>query len=257
MWQFQNLGKVEWPLYPAEVYETFATMFRADLGYIIWVLFSLLLILFLFFNKRTKEYTFLLFPTVLLALYISRFDRSPSHYFLMLIPFYIPAVANFIYELYEKLISIKQLKTIPIYIIVAIILLPSIFSVIKSNYMLSRQDTRNLAYNWVKDNIDEEKDFLFVIGEELAVVEYKRNETEKIKKLDRDGIKYKPTPFFVIVGVEGIAKEQLVEGDRDPGILEGNSEPILKYADLLFSVDNNLRFGPPIYIFKVNQVEPE
>ena len=257
MWQFQNVGQVEWPLYSAEVYETFVTMFRGDLGFTLWVLFSVLLILFLFFNKRGKEYTFLLLPTVILTFYISRLDRSPSHYFLMLIPFYIPALAKFICDLYEGFSKMKYLREVPLYLFVAIILLPSFWSVLKSNYMLSRQDTRNLAYNWAKDNLDENKDFLFVIGEELSVVEFKRNETLKVKKLDREGIDYRMAPFFVLIGVEGVNKSQLLEGDRDPGNLEGNSEPILKYADLLFSVDNDLRFGPPIHIFKVNQVEAE
>jgi hypothetical protein len=257
MWQFQNLGKVEWADYPAEVYETFVTMFQNDLGYIIWILFSVLLLLFLFFNKRSKAYNFLLFPTILISLYITRLDRSPSHYFLMLIPFYIPAIAAFVNEIYNWMTGMKYLKFIPLNIFLLFILAPSIWSVLKSDYMLSREDTRNLAYNWVIDNIDPEKDFLFVMGEDLAVVEYQRNNTEQIKKLDKDGIHYKEAPFFVVIGVDGVKKEQLTEGDRDPGNLEGNSEPILKYADLLFYAENENRFGPPIYIFKVNQVEPD
>lgn len=257
MWQFQNVGSVEWPQYPSEVYETFVTMFRADLGYVIWILFSVLVVLFLFFNKRNKAYNFLLFPTVIIALYVSRLDRSPSHYFLMLIPFYVPALSAFIAEIYDWIKNLKVFKWVLLYPLVLVLLIPSMFDVVRSDYMLGRQDTRNLAYNWVKDNIDENNDFLFVIGEELAVVEFKRNETEKIKKLDKDGISYKEAPFYVLIGVEGIRKEQLIQGDRDPGDLEGNSEPILKYADLLFVADNKDRFGPPIYIFKVNQVEPD
>lgn len=257
MWQFQNVGSVEWVFYPGEIYETFVTMFRNDLGFVLWILFGVLLILFLFFNKRSKEYSFLLLPTVILSLYISRLDRSPSHYFLMLIPFYVTALSAFIYEIHIRMMQYMKLQWKMVYVFLILLLLPSIWMVMKSNYMLSRQDTRNLAYNWVKDNLEENTDFLFVIGEELAVVEFKRNETEKIKKLDRDGIDYRPTPFYVLIGVEGVRKEQLLEGDRDPGILEGNSEPILKYADLLFSAEDDYRFGPPIYIFKVNQVEPE
>lgn len=256
MWQFQNIGQVEWSLYSVEVYETFVPMFRADLGLFLWITFSVLLIAFTFLNKRSKEYSFLLFPTVFLAFYISRLDRSPSHYFLMLIPFYIPALASFLSEIYSYMTRIKFLKVVPLYAFIGFMLIPSLMIDLKSNYMLSRQDTRNLAYNWVKDNLDGEKDFLFVMGEELSVVEFQKNETKQIKKLDRDGIDYKSAPFYVVIGVEGITKEQLTEGDRDPLALEGNSEPILKYADLLFSTNNDLRFGPPIHIFKVNQVEP-
>ncbi len=248
MWQFQNIGTVETPKYVAELYETFVPMYRVDLGIGLWIVFSLVLILFLFFNKRSKQYIFLLLPTILGSFYISRFDRSPSHYFLMLIPLYVPAMAAFLIEIIDK-INRSKLKFSPSVFII-VLLLPSLWLALKSDIMLSRADTRNLAYNWVQNNLKEE-DFLFVNGEELAVVTFKKNETKKIKKVDQGNILHKATPFYVLIGEKGITKEMLTTGDRDPEKLEGNSEPILKYAELVFTTDNKLRFGPPIHIFKV------
>lgn len=256
MWQFQNVGNIEWVFYPQELYETFITMFRDDLGLVLWLVFSLLMILFVFFNKRSKENIFLLLPTLFITLYISRLDRSPSHYFLMLIPFYVPAVAKFVNEIYLNLKKVRFFNFINLALLLLLILLPSIWTVLKTNYMLSRLDTRNLAYNWIQDNL-EESDFLFVVGEDLSQLKFKEKNTEGLNRLDRDSLNYKSSPFYVLIGVEGITKESLTTGDRDPVDLEGNSEPILKYADLMFSSVDELRFGPPIYIFKVHEVEKD
>jgi hypothetical protein len=253
MWQFQNIGTVETPLYAAELYETFVPMYRGDLGIALWIVFSLLLILFTFFNKRSKQYIFLLLPTLLGSLYISRFDRSPSHYFLMFIPLYVPAMAAFLTEIVDK-INRSKMKFSPS-ILIILLLLPSLWVTVKSNLMFSRADTRNLANNWVKQNLQEE-DFLFVNGEELAVVTFKENNTKKIKKVDQEHVRQPPTPFYVIIGQEGITKEMLTEGEKDPELLEGNSEPIIGSAELVFSVDDKLRFGPPIHIFRVEDYKP-
>lgn len=248
LWQIKNIGSVEWTQYPLELWETFVPMYQKNLGLGLWLLFLLLLLLFLFFNKRTKEYVFLLLPVLVFSFYISRFERSPDHYFLFLAPFYVPALAKFILELLAK---IKR----PMPILIAF-LFPSILFVINYDLQVSREDTRLSAYKWVQSNLEENEDFLYVVGEQLESVPFKKNETARIKKLDRSSVK-EPVPFYVVIGEEGVTGESLTTGNQDPDNLEGNSEPILTSADLVFEAQDSHRFGPPIYIFLVHEVELE
>ena len=88
------------------------------------------------------------------------------------------------------------------------------------------------------------------------MIPFKKNETEMIKKIDRSNVK-RQGPFYIIIGEEGITKESISEGKRDPDNLGGNSEPILKNSDLVFHQDDNGRYGPPIYIFKIYTIEPD
>jgi len=259
LWQFQNVGQVEWINFPNEIYNTFILMYRQQLGLFLWLIFLILIILFLFFNKRSKEYVFLMFPAIFFSLYISRFDRSPGHYFLFLIPFYVPALSGFIVEIYDFMqLKFKNVVTnkLNLYTFVTLILLTSIYPILQSDFLLSKKDTRNSAYEWVQSNLNQDVDFLYVVGEKLKSIPFQKNNTEKIKKLDRSLIKV-PAPFYIVIGVEGIIKEDLLGGDRDPDSLSGNSGPILSDATLEFYADNKDRLGPPIYIFKVNSVEPE
>ena len=259
MWQFQNVGQVEWINFPTEIFNTFILMYRQQLGLSIWIIFLILIILFLFFNKRSKGYVFLMLPTIFFSLYISRFDRSPGHYFLFLIPFYVPAISGFIVEIYDfmqakfKNMLIAKLN---IYMFTGLVLFTSIYPVFKSDFLLSRKDTRNSAFEWVRSNLNQETDFLYVSGEELKSIPFQKNNTERIKKVDRSLIK-NVAPFYIVIGVNGVIKEDILGGDRDPASLSGNSGPILRDATLEFYADNENRLGPPIYIFKVNSVEPE
>ena len=257
LWQFQNVGQVEWANFPTEIYNTFFVMYRWQLGFFLWIIFLILVILFLFFNKRSKEYIFLLLPTIFFSLYISRLDRSPGHYFLFLIPFYVPAVSAFISELYE--LSIKKvslLKRLPVSAFILLILSTSIVSILRDDFLFARLDTRVTAFKWVKANLDDSVDFLYVTGEELKSVPFQKNNTEKIKKIDRSLIKMNP-PFYIAIGVEGVTKDDVLGGDRDPASLSGNSGPILRGSILVFDQDNKWRLGPPIYIFKVLNIETD
>jgi len=262
LWQFQNVGKLPWEVYPISLYETFFVMFKQDLGFFIWVIFITLIILFLFFNKRDDKTTLLLFPVIIISFYISRFNRSPSHYFLFLSPMYVLVIGKFIYDILvyskEKLKFSKKYTNLLLHLLVFILILPSLLISVSHTYYFSKRDTRNIAYKWVKNNLPDEKDsdYLYVVGDKLDVVPFRKNQTSRIKKLDRSNIKESP-PLYVIIGEYGLKKEDLTTGDRDPETLKGNSKPILKDADLLLFVDNSDRLGPPIFIFKVNSIEED
>ena len=57
----------------------------------------------------------------------------------------------------------------------------------------------------------------------------------------------------MLIGDYGINRADMLSGERDPDNIEGNSKKILKDAELVFSIEEEGRLGPPIYIFKVTQ----
>ena len=175
LWQFQNVGSVVWAEYPAALYETFVPMYQGNLGFGLWVLFSALLILFLFFNKRSQPYVLTLLPVLAVSFYISHFDRSPSHYFLFLVPLYLPAIAYFIIELtdfvHEKL---KIEKSLALGVILVLALSSSVISSIKIAYSYSVKDTRLIASEWVNSHLDDSKTTYLYMESHSRVFHFKK-----------------------------------------------------------------------------------
>jgi 4-amino-4-deoxy-L-arabinose transferase-like glycosyltransferase len=258
LWQFQNVGKVTAYEYPLEVYETFVLMYKQNLGVGLWIIFCLLIILFLFFNKREKHYLITIFPVIILSLYVSTLERSPSHYYLTFIPMYVIGLGIFVKEIAEWAENhVKIHKTLIFYMAAIFILLPSIYICLKDSFLFSQTDTRNVAYDWIKSNLDDREDFLYVYGEELAMVPFQKNKSDAIKKTDLNHVDEKNLPFYLIIGQEGIVRDEMVNGMRDPANVDGDSERLLKNADLVFETDDANRLGPPIYIFYVESIEPK
>jgi len=140
-------------------------------------------------------------------------------------------------------------------VFIALILIPSFVSSVFISYKFSVQDTRSIAYNWVQENLDDSKDFLYVHGEELSFVPFQKNNTKKIPKIDRSRIgSDSPMPFYLVIGKNGVTLADVTKGDLDPDTLRGNSAPILKNAELMLYANNKYRYGPPIYIFKVSKI---
>lgn len=251
LWQFSNVGSVLWEDYSVSLYETFINMYRQDLGLGLWSLLILLSLLYLFFNKRSKELNFLMAPFIFISAYISRLERSPSHYFLLLIPFYIPALAFFVDEMISKF---KKYSTKLPLIVLLILLLPS--AVLSFDYAIRyvRSDTRYMAYQWVHNNLDEDKDFLYVHGELLSFIPFQKKNTERIDKVDKNNVNGN-TPLYIVIGIDGLTKEDITTGDFDPKALKGDNKAILDDAELLFYTDNKLRFGPPMYVLKINNLD--
>ena len=259
LWQFQNVGKVEAAEYPASVYETFGSMYYQSLGPGLWILFLVLVVLFLFFNKRSKIYLLTLLPVIFLSLYISMLERSPAHYYLTFVPFYILALSNFIFEIGDY-INQKVFTTIKnpkiAYILISLmVLLPNLILAIKISSIYQREDTRISAFNWVKKNLNENQDYLYVYGEELELVPFQKLNSTRIEKADPDYIEH--VPFYLVIGVDDLPKEVLFYGDRDTEMIDGDPGRILQNADLVFESSDVGKMGPAIYIFHVNEIAPK
>ena len=253
LWQFQNVGSVTSAAYPAALYETFVPMYQSNLGFGLWVIFSALLILFLFFNKRSQPYILTLLPVLAVSFYISHFDRSPSHYFLFLVPMYLPAIAYFIIEITEVVHQkLKVEKNLILALILVLALASSVLSSINIAYLYSVKDTRLIASEWVKSNLDDSKDYLFVYGEPLESVPFQKNNSTRLKRIDTEEVI--APPFYILIGDYGINRGEMLSGERDPENIEGNSKRILQDAELVFSIEEEGRLGPPIYIFKVTEI---
>ncbi len=246
LWQFENVGHISSWEYPFKIFNTFANMYRDNMGLGIWAVFILLSILFLFFNKREKSYTLLLLPVLIFTFYIGRFERSPAHYYIFLIPMYVPAIASFIMELKSKIPN-KYAGLV----LMALIIIPSLYKSSQNSVLYLGKDTRTLAYEWVRDHVNEQQDYLYVYGDDLESVPFQEKNSTRVKRLEVDHLNVKQPPYYVVIGVRNLNRAAIVYDDRDPEELPGNSRPILKDADLVYEISNEGRMGPPIYIFYV------
>src|SRR3990167_5337651 len=257
LWQFTNLGKVSWPEYPVSLYNTFVTMFKADLGVLLWVVFSILLIHFLFFNKRDKKYVFFIVPFLFYSFYVSSFQRSTSHYFLFLIPLYLPVLSDYIMQIAGYLREKSRIKILnPLSftaVFATLVIIPSVYLSFYSVMMHVKSDTRLTAYKWLETNVKDD-DFLYVYGLELKDIELKKDNIEWVTELDRDKIELNP-PFYVIVGQPDVPPSDILSGDRKSLYYEGAPRRLFEYAELGLYAPNTNRLGPPIYIFYVDRID--
>ncbi len=251
LWQFQNVGSVPWEEYSVHVYETFANMFRKDLGFGVWVIFIALIIGYLFFNCRNKYSNILLLPTIIITFYISKLDRSPSHYFLFLIPMYLPIVTIFIWDIAkfvcDRFTNIKTKYLFGIILLIAII--PGMYKSITTTFIYARLG----AYNWVRENVSDEGYFLYVAGDGLSQVPFQKNDTLKIKRIDPDQIN-QPLPVYLVVGYEGIDLDDFISQGWNPKGINGSSERVLNDKALVKYFDNKLNPGPPVLIFRIEEM---
>ena len=264
LWQFQNIGKVPWPQYPVELFETFFVMYKTDLGIFLWLIFILLIILFLFFNKRDDKTVLFLFPVIVFSFYISRFNRSPSHYFLFLTPMYVIVISKFLYDVYIWLVGYLNSHTerkvnnrVLGIALLAIVLIPSVYITIKTDFYMSNSDTRIMAYKWVNNNLPDEKnsEFLYVYGENLEMVPFRKNQTKRVKKVDSDYLGDEGFPAYLIIGKNGVSYNDLTSIKMDSDLVKGDAEEVLRHSKLLLYLSNDNRYGPPIFIYKVNGVD--
>lgn len=252
LWQFQNVGNVPWQEYSVHIFNTFFNMYLIDLGIGIWLLFMALIVVYLFFNRRNPIYNFTLLPTIIISFYISKLDRSPSHYFLFLMPLYIIPLAHFTYDLLAKIKATLKLRFVAPLILTGI-LMPAIFITFYDSIVYLRQDTRLMAYNWFRTNIEINRYDVYVAGEELSTVVFQQKRSDKIKRIDPD-VFDKPLPVILIMADPNLSYEYLKSVNWDPPQFGGSSERVLPAAELLFEASNINRKGPGILIFKINEL---
>lgn len=260
LFQFENVGNKTWIEYPASLYENLVTQSVGDYGLTLYVVLLIVVLLYLFFNYRNRVTNITLLLPLFLYLYVSKKDRNPSHYFLFLYPLlsilaikFISDASNFISR-YFKLTN-SHLKTS----IFVLLLLFTLYSPVKDSinisYKYAKSDTRQLAYFWLQDNLTKD-DTLYYYGSELNQIPFHDINEEKLKRVDSSNVDDSKLPFYLMLGVPGVSYADLMSGDRDSELVDGNVSRFINDSELMYYIAPDNQFGPPVFIFKVNSIEP-
>ncbi len=181
-WQFTNVGSVDFFSHIYQFVDTYLYQLSENTGY------TFLLVLVVAFvinvyqivkNKKIKpnEIWIYLLPAILITIYLSGFKRNNSHYYIQMFPYLAIVVGYYISEFYLRFISSSKLRTI---VLVFLLFLPPLYLSLKSVYVLGRQDTRNLLFTWMLENVKSDDMLVYNSNGLNAVLEkFKDNEYTK------------------------------------------------------------------------------
>jgi 4-amino-4-deoxy-L-arabinose transferase-like glycosyltransferase len=264
LFQFRNVGNKTAEEYPASLYENLVTQSINDYGLTLYLAIALIALLFLFFNYRTKVIVITMLVPIFMYFYISSKDRNPSHYFVFLYPLLAIAVVNFIKDVSDRLpkfltrqfnFKVKQKYSSYIFYIFFIVLMVSpVVGSVKTVLYFSRPDTRNLAQNYLQQNLTSEDTVYYYRGELEQLADEPYN-FEKLSRVESEQTDASALPFYLMIGVKDVLYDELMGGDRDTNKIEGNLSKFLNDSELVFYEEGTNRYGPPVFIFKVNSVE--
>ena len=263
LFQFGNVGTLDWSEYPNSLLENLYYQSVGDYGYTLYIFIALAMALFIFFNYRTKvNYLTALFP-LLMYLYISKKERNPSHYFLFLYPLLAIFVTSFLKDLSNYIASYvvrfstagsKKVKEYVLYIIFILLMISPVYESLLIVYRFVRPDTRVMAYEWLQENLTKE-DRLYYYGSDLELLPYVNLSTKKIERVDEDYVSEDSLPFYLFLGVKDLTYSDIMEGERDTRKIEGNESRFVNNSDLVFFQVPENQLGPSVFIFKVYSVE--
>ena len=146
LWQFQNVGNVDFSTHMTQLFQTLTFRFASDFGYVFLALFLIFAIYTLF--KKDKRNWLILLPALFLFYYISGFDKLRSHYIMPTYPFVALSVGIILAALLEKIPQkVRWLA------VVVIFSLPLYLS-FQNALFLHRKDTRVVLYDWLSTNVD-------------------------------------------------------------------------------------------------------
>jgi len=227
-WQFENIGKLPINLYLSSLWFNLVTKMPLAVTYPIWITGMVGLIV----ATIKKEYKLLPLSSFLIfyIVYTSSLERQPTHYFLPIFPLIIIFATYFLYFL-------KKYKSLFITLL-SLVVFVALYGSIKTSYLYSQVDSRNLATDWISTNIT--GGTVFFDGEYKPLILNKNIllksplvpiTTKKIFNTNPDYFiwtKYESSPEQEKYYSEIIGKIQLQE---------------------FYSKDKNL--GPDIYIYKI------
>jgi hypothetical protein len=185
---------------------------------------------------RTTDYyaIFILVSGLILLLYISTFERSRSHYYLVAYPFIAIAFGYFCAQIFEFLEN--KVKYVVLLFLLILFVFPLYYSA-KEAFVFSREDTRVMLNSWLKAN-----------SHPTDVIVY-----------NSDSIK----PVIDLYGsrrLEGFANINLTEKQyiivASDNNLNQSIFSLLKYGSQLkkqFTVDSYYRNGPNIVVYSTGK----
>lgn len=240
-WQFQNVGAVTPRNHLIKFIVDPTYKLSGDLGYTVMIGFILVLFLALFNLYKYKDFKkdsslwFLILPILFFIWYISGFEKSRSHYYMIFYPFICIVFGYFVSYVLSLIESLKSFDSFKKNILKLSFLIlcftPPLFTVTEGVYTYARKDTRIMLYNWARENIPEGSDVI-----------YFNNDVEFVLKALP--IRYHEGGKYLFIHSSGYVvdseSKQLFFGRKFP--------PNFKQE---ISIDDTLRRGPIIRVFKI------
>ena len=229
LWQFSNVGKVEFMSHITQFFNVFFVKLTDDLGYTIMTLF-VVGIVYCLIKKKSSENLFLIINAILLIWYISGFEKTRSHYLMVTYPF-IVILAGFTAKVLSQEIGKKS--TILNSIFMATILLVPFTMSLRQTLAYTKPDTRNILYEWVSKNVTD-SDIIVYDGDDLTTVlnEFSRNYVIKSKNVKLAQMRTMKGYLVVIAGGLSNADEDFKK---------------------ILSIENNGNRGPKIIIYRLQE----
>jgi hypothetical protein len=240
LWQFRNVGSVEWPDRIPEFFNEMIHKVADDLGYTILACFFLLIAVLVYraiVKKQHEEDSalwFLLISGLIFLFYVSGFSRSRSQYYFIAYPY---VTICFAYFLDWTMSTLGRKNRVVECMIFMALLGPPAFLSLRNAYIYSNQDTRVGTYRWLRANLNK-SDLLVYSRTNLSVI------TDKFKNP-----KVKGEP-----GIQNMQKGYIVVAYDDS--CNCSDFPIAKYGARINKVvefDSYLNQGPKIEIYSFNK----
>ncbi|MDA1337931.1 MAG: hypothetical protein O2871_01050 [bacterium] len=230
-WQFENIGKNPLNQLVPNLWSTLTQRIPQVVTYPVWIL-SILGYLLAIYYKKTKLILLGSFMFVYIF-YTSTLTRQPTHYFLPIFTLLVILASNFFNQVYK----IKGAKVIQNAILILVISV-SFYSSIQVSRAYASIDTRNLATDWISENV--EKGIVFFDGEYKPLILDKKVLLKSPDGLITESVILNTSPDYFIW-------TKYIGSPTQENYYHSISDKIEKV--IYFSREGNL--GPDIYIYKV------
>lgn len=248
LWQFENLGKVNQADYVSRFLEVFGYELVANLSLGLAMILLLNFIFFTFFNYRSKLSIVFNISILFSILYIIQFKRSPSYYFLYLLPLFILAITNILYDFKLTKFYKRMIFEYLLVLLVFIAFISSGYTAIK----FIRNDSRAVLYSYLKtNNFSNQK--IVISGEAMDILDLKFiNDVTNEKTIEESTLEY-TNDFYVIIGDTNTIRNSMI-AEIEPNGLDEDQTGFYSRAELVKFISKDLRFGPDIFIYKVSGI---
>lgn len=154
-WQFTNVGSVSFFERVSQLFTDSIPRLSEGTGHTTMIAFCVITLLFIVgvFKKQIHAQLLpVLIPALVIVFYVAGFSRQQSHYYMPAYPFIVLSIALYICQIQ----SVKYTKLI----LITLLSLPLIFSIHQA-IILSRTDTRVLAFNEVSRIVKKDETILY------------------------------------------------------------------------------------------------
>jgi len=240
LWQFTNVGSVELIERIPRFFDVMINKVAENTGYTILSVFFIVLFILIFKSVLRKGSAsdsylcFLLLSGLFFLLYISGFEKSRAHYFMISYPYLAVVFGYFVDQVYVFLES--RIKYVSILLFLLVFGFPFYYSSLNAVKFLN-SDTRVYLYNWLAENTKPGDSILYNSGEMNSVIEKTGLTGVRSDKLAAGVI-----PTYIIVAFEGT----ITDVDFNFGGRRAEFEQ--KY-----SIDNEYRLGPKVNIYSLKR----